>query len=235
MPFVVGKDRSRGQWLRFQYHVCVSRILGQWNTSSIYQILHRNTLDLSRTELYFERIFIHRLGKHWAFQSNSTTRYRSNLLATIEHVVFIHNNQQVLPSATLSTVPSNTTLIYESSSIFSLPTASNSSLVILDSANLNASSADFYDMQLSVSNLTGWGKLPYIQDYFKPVLDFLVNSLIFHQYIKFASQHVSPFSYVNLNLMLLSFILLSILLHGRYVKKPNSPTVNSHLELTTPH
>jgi hypothetical protein len=199
-------DRVRGRELRFSFDAC-------------------------RTELYFDPIFIHRLGNHWAVSTNSTTRCHSTSLAISDHAVFFHNNVQVLPPVALVTVPPNTTLICDSFSIPSLPVTSNKSLVILDSTILNASSADFYDLHVFLSNSTRWRKLPYIPDHFKSVLDFLANSPPSSQYITAGSWHLSPFSYVTIVLLLLVFILLSILLYGRYVKKPHPPTV--HLELPT--
>jgi hypothetical protein len=185
MPFVVGIDLVHNhlvRWTATEATNCDFRrmslcretppILTNWNSSCLYQILHNTALDACRTELYFDPIFIHRLGNHWAISTNSTTRCHSTSLALSDHAVFLHNNVQVLPPVALVSVPPNTTLICDSFSIPSLPLQSNHSLVLLDSTIINASSTGFFDLDALLSNSTRWRKLPYIPDHFKSVLDF---------------------------------------------------------------
>ena len=226
IPFVVGLDPVHGhlvKWTAVDSAVCDFRfmstcretppILTQWNTSCLYQILHNISLDTCRTEFYADPTFIHRIGAHWAISTNSTTRCHSTSLSTTDYAVLLHNNVQILPPVALLSIPTNTTLICDSFSIPSLPPLSNLSLVILDSVILNASSTIFFDLYEPLSNATRWRKLPYIPEHFKSILDYLGDTPPPPRYLNAIISHLSPFTYLNIALLSLVFIILGILLY----------------------
>jgi hypothetical protein len=187
--------------------------------------LTETPLHSCRTERYSDPIFVHRIGSHWAISTNFSTSCHSVSISPIVHNYALHEADRLLPPVSLITVAPNTTLVCDRFSIPSLPILNSPPLTILDSRCINASTVDFFDLHLSLTNDTRWNKLSYIPGHLQAILDFLATTSstpIPHTVLGW-SRH--PFSSSAMILIVVLSLGLSVFIFVFFCRAPTVPTV----------
>ena len=242
VPFIIGVNFENNHLLRWSkdeadtchfnaMSLCRESppIITNWNNTCLFEILTETQLHSCRTERYSDPIFVHRIGSHWAISTNFSTSCHSVSMSPLNQNYALHEAERILPPVSLITVAPNTTLVCDRFSIPSLPISHSPPLTILDSTFINASTVDFFDIHVSLTNDTRWKKLSYIPGHFQAILDFLATTSstpIPHTVLGW-SRH--PFSSSTMVLMVVLSIGLFVLLYLHFCRTPAVPTVRFEL------
>ncbi|CAF1577073.1 unnamed protein product [Adineta steineri] len=179
----------------------------------LYQVLTDSTLTACRTELYTDRLFLRRVGHHWAISSNQSVKCHSVTSSDLEHHTIGNNEEVILPPVALITTMNTKSLACDQFFLPGLAVTVATPIQLIYNASVNRLQKDFLDLQETLANETHWAKLPYISSEVQAIIEFIQSTPkpITTGYLQQWTEH--PFSLTTLILVAAMVVLCVLLLY----------------------
>jgi hypothetical protein len=142
----------------------------------LYQILTDSTLTDCRTEPYADKVFVRRVGQHWAVSTNTSTKCHSTTTSDFDEHRLVDNDEITLPPVALITTMDTNSLTCDRFFLPGLPVKVGAPINLIYNESVNPIKKEFLDLQATLDNETHWAKLPYIPSDMQAIIDFITNT-----------------------------------------------------------
>jgi hypothetical protein len=142
----------------------------------IYQILTDAKLKNCRVESFPEKVFIRRVGQHWAISTSKSSSCHEIPNEQIDNHILIDNEQITIPEVALITVNEEKALACDQFIIPRAPTKIETPINLIYNESIHPSYKALIDLKEILDNETHWEKLPYISSDMQAVIEFISNT-----------------------------------------------------------
>jgi hypothetical protein len=199
----------------------------EFEDDCIYQILTDSVLKDCRTEAFPDKVFIRRVGQHWAISKYNRSKCHSVTGDDLDQHILIDNEEVTLPEVALIKADDEKSLACDRFIIPKAPVKVGTPINLIINESVNPSNKQLIDLQEALANETHWEKLPYISSDMQVILDFISSTPkpVAINDLKTWSDH--PISYATIAIVgaLISVIIVLIFCIYR-MKKTGGPNTN---------
>lgn len=242
MPTYLGIEQISQNFIRWskeEASTCDVRIMPSCRESPIrrkefeddclYQILTDSTLADCRTELYYDKVFIHQVGQYWAISTYNTSKCHAVPTEDPEQHMVIDNDEITIPEIALITTQSDKVLACDRFIIPKRRTKIDTSINLIYNESIRSDNSILINLQEALNNDTHWKKLPYISNDMQAVLEFLNNTPkpIINNHTTFWESHpisLSTIAITSILLLVVGFFIFYVLRLRKTVKANNNIT-----------
>ena len=193
----------------------------------IYQILTDSALKDCRTEAFPDKVFIRRVGQHWAISTYNSSKCHSVTGDDLDQHILIDNEQVTLPEVVLIRADDEKSLACDRFIIPKAPVKVGEPINLIINESVNPSNKPLIDLQEVLANETHWAKLPYISSDMQVILDFISNTPkpVAITHLPTWSDH--PISFATIAIVGASISIIIVLMFCIYrMKKTSGPKTN---------
>ena len=144
--------------------------------SCIYQILTDSRLENCRIESFPEKVFIRRVGQHWAISTYKSSNCHEIPNERVDTHILIDNEQITIPEVALITVNEEKALACDQFIIPRAPTKMETPINLIYNESVYPSYKALINLKEILDNETHWEKLPYIPSDMQAILEFISNT-----------------------------------------------------------
>ena len=142
----------------------------------IYQILTDMKLENCRTEAFPEKLFIRRVGQHWAISTYNSSNCHEIPNEQVDEHMLIDNVQVTISEVALITVNEEKALACDQLIIPRAPTKIDTPINLIHNESIYTSYNALINLKEMLDNETHWEKLPYIPSDMQAVIEFISNT-----------------------------------------------------------
>lgn len=189
MPAYLGIEHKSQQFIRWtneEAAACEFEVIPSCRESPVrrkefeddclYQILTDSTLNDCRIEPFTEKVFIRRVGQHWAISTYNSSKCHSVTSEHLDEYVLVDNEEITLPEIALITSSEDKALACDRFIIPKAPTKVGTPINLIYNESISQNYKALIDLQEALNNETHCAKLPYISSDMQAVLDFISNT-----------------------------------------------------------
>jgi hypothetical protein len=148
----------------------------EFEDDCIYQILTDSTLNDCRIESFPDKVFIRRVGQHWAISTYNSSKCHAVTSENLDEHILIDNEEVTLPEIALITTNDEKSLACDRFIIPKAPTKVGTPINLIYNESVSPSYKALINLQEVLDNETHWVKLPYITSDMQAVIDFISNT-----------------------------------------------------------
>ena len=148
----------------------------EFEDDCIYQILTDSTLNDCRIEPFPDKVFIRRIGQHWAISTYNSSKCHAVTGEDLNEHILIDNEEITLPEIALITTSDEKSLACDRFIIPKAPTKVDTPINLIYNESVSPSYKTLINLQEALDNETHWVKLPYISSDMQAVIDFISNT-----------------------------------------------------------
>jgi len=148
----------------------------EFEDDCIYQILTDSMLNDCRTESFSDKVFIRRVGQHWAISTYNSSKCHSVTSEHLDEHILIDNEEVTLPEIALITTSDEKSLACDRFIIPKEPTKIDTPINLIYNESISPSYKALINLQEVLDKETHWSKLPYIPSDMEAVIDFISNT-----------------------------------------------------------
>ena len=205
----------------------------EFEDDCIYQILTDSELKDCRTETFPDKVFIHRVGQHWAISTYNSSKCHSVVGEDLDQHILVDNEEVTLPEIALITTDDEKSLACDRFIIPKAPIKVGKPIHLIINESVNPNNQPLINLQEALANETYWAKLPYISSDMQAILDFITSTPrpIAINDLKTWSDH--PISWVTIAIGGTLISIIIILVFYIYRKKKTSGS-NTNITISMP-
>jgi hypothetical protein len=148
----------------------------EFEDDCIYQILTDSTLNDCRIESFPDKVFIRRVGQHWAISTYNSSKCHAVTGENLDEHILIDNEEVTLPEIALITTNDEKSLACDRFIIPKAPTKVGTPINLIYNESVSPSYKALINLQEVLDNETHWVKLPYITSDMQAVIEFISNT-----------------------------------------------------------
>jgi len=198
----------------------------EYEDDCIYQVLTDSTLTDCRIESFPDKVFIRRVGQHWAISTSNKSKCHAVPSEVFEEHILIDNEVVTLPEIALITVDNHKALACDRFIIPKTPTKVGTPINLIYNESISPSYKILIDLQEALANETHWVKLPYITSDMQDIIDFISNTPkpVAPNDFKIWRDH--PISVTTIAIIGTLILVITVLIFFMYNKKKTGGTTN---------
>jgi hypothetical protein len=205
----------------------------EFEDDCVYQILTDSALNNCRTEAFPDKVFIRRVGQHWAISTYNSSKCHSVAGEDLDQHILVDNEEVTLPEVALITTDDEKSLACDRFIIPKAPVKVGKPIHLIINESVNPSNQPLINLQEALANETYWAKLPYISSNMQVILDFITSTPkpVAVNDLKIWSDH--PISWVTIATVGALIAVIIILIFWIYRTKKTSGS-NTHVTISIP-
>jgi hypothetical protein len=202
----------------------------EFEDDCIYQVLTDSTLNDCRIESFPDKVFIRRVGQHWAISTYNNSKCHAAAGEHLDEHILIDNEEVTLPKIALITTNDEKSLVCDQFIILKAPNKADKPINLIYNESISPSYKALINLQEALANETHWAKLPYIPSDMQAVIDFTTNTPkpITISYFQRWRDH--PISFATIAIIVMIIALIIVLLYYIRTKK----TVGTNITIAMP-
>ena len=195
----------------------------------ICQILTDSPLNDCRTELFPDKVFIRRVGQHWAISTYNGSKCHSVTDEVSDQPVVIDNQEVILPELVLITAERENPLACDQFILPRTPAKLGKPMTLIYHDPIDSNKNNLVNLQRALANDTQWAKLPYIPSDMQLIIDFISSIPKPIDTRHFREWGTHPISITTMAIVgsLISVIIIFVLYIYCVKKKGTSVTTNN--------
>ena len=148
----------------------------EFEDDCIYQILTDSPLTDCRTEIFPDKIFIRRVGQHWAISTYNSSKCHSVADEPSDQHILVDNQEVILPELVLVKADREKSLACDRFILPKTPTNMGKPINLIYNETIKSNNNPLINLQEALANDTHWAKLPYIPSDMQFLIDFITNT-----------------------------------------------------------